>query len=136
MSPQNIKAGVALNEEQAELIRDLLRGAIPVNPVQQLPSDFVTRQEFNVQISHLETKIAQEGLRTKLWVMAGCLSLMVAIGTSYVNLVSRIDRLVEKMPEVVNTLNERGNWMEKKNLQDAAQDSSLRRLDPQFHEGQ
>ena len=133
MSPHAIRAGEPLNEEQVKLIRELLQGAIPVNPP---AGDFVTRTELNMQISHLETKISQEGLRTKLWVMAGVLSLMVATGTSYVSLVSRIDRLVERMPEVTDTLSKNGTWMQKKDVRDAEQDQSLRRLDPQFHQEQ
>lgn len=121
---------MTLDEEQAKIIRELLHGAIPLNPP---TGDYVTRSELNIQISHIETKISQEGLRTKLWVMAGVLSLMVATGTSYVSLVSRIDRLVEKMPEVTQTLNERGQWMQQKDMRDAEQDISLRKLDPDFH---
>jgi hypothetical protein len=68
---------------------------------------FVTHEEMNEKISHLETKIEREGLRTKLWVVMGCLSLFVGGGGAYVSLVAKLDRLTEALPAIVQRQNTR-----------------------------
>jgi hypothetical protein len=93
---------------------------------------FVTHEELNEKISHLETKIEREGLRTKLWVVMGCLSLFLGGGGAYVSLVNKLDRLSEALPPIAAKQDARAPWIQRQDQRDNLQDQTLRKLDNSY----
>lgn len=119
-------------ESSAELIRDLLAHAIPVSPPTPHTENFVTRDEFEGAIRHVEIKIENAALKQKLWVLSGVIAIMLTFGGGYVSLVSKLDRLNENMPPLVTKLEARGTWMQRQEQRDALQDGALRKIDDKY----
>lgn len=119
-----------LDPDQREIVSDLLRGAVPVNPVS--PTAYITREEFESKVSTIEAKIENEALKTKLWVMAGVLAIITSFGGGYVSLVSRIDRITEALPEITKVQDGRREWIQRQDLRDSHQDEALRKLDRSY----
>lgn len=117
------------DKESAEIVGELLRGAIPVNPV---GGHFVTREEFVATINNIETKIEREGLRTKLWVALGCVGIIVANIGGYVSLVSKLDSLAGSLPQLVKVQEGRAPWIQRQEQRDSLQDEALRKLDRDY----
>lgn len=112
-----------------EILGDLLKGAIPVNPTH---AEYVTRGEFTAKVETLESKITSEALRTKLWVALGCLSIIIAGIGGYVSLVSKLDRLNEALPIITERQNNRWPWVQQLQQRELMQDEALKKLDKTY----
>lgn len=115
--------------EGADIMRDLLQGAIPVNPH---PSQFVTHAEFAATVSSLESKIENSSLKTKQWVLAGCVAILLSGGSGYVSLVSKLDRLSQALPTITERQNTRWPWVQQMQQRELMQDESLKKLDKDY----
>lgn len=114
--------------DRRELLGDLLRGAIPVNP----SPIYVTREEFDAKLGHLETKIEREGLRTKMWVLSGVVAIIMSFGGGYVSIISKIDRIAETLPTMTRIQDGRRDWIQIQDRRDLRQDETLRELQPEY----
>ena len=95
-------------------------------------SEYVTRIELADALRHVETKIANSELRSRNWVLAGCLAIIVAFGGGYMSLVAKLDRLNEAMPVVNDVLDSRHTWMLRKDQRDDQQDRTLKIIVPSY----
>lgn len=95
-------------------------------------SQYMTRAEVEKSLDHLmrlfESKIEISGLKQRNWVLAGCLAVIVALGTSYASLVSKLD----KVNDVVSILDRRGNWMIQQDKHNRLQDDAIQRIDKNY----
>jgi hypothetical protein len=123
---------MAPNKESSsgEIMSDLIRGAIPLNP--SPGGSYVTHDEFLATVRTIEQKIENASLRTKQWVMGGCLAVILSFGGGYMSLVNKIDRLTEALPEIAKVQEERGPWIQRQEQRDAMQDEVLRKLDKSY----
>ena len=94
--------------------------------------DYVTQSQLAAALGHMETKISNSELRQRNWVLAGCLAIIVAFGGGYMSLVSKLDRLTEALPQVVQTQEGRRVWMLHKDRRDSEQDQALKSISPQY----
>lgn len=115
--------------ERSQIISDLLQGAIPVNAQ---PNQFVTHAEFAAVVGALETKIENSGLKTKQWVLGGCVAILIAGGSGYASLVSKIDRLTQALPVITERQNTRWPWVQQMQQRELMQDESLKKLDKDY----
>jgi hypothetical protein len=118
------------NGERADIVRDLLQHAIPVNSA--AGQSFVTRDEFVATVKTIESKIENSSLRTKQWVLAGCVAILVSGGSGYVSLVSKLDRLTQALPAITERQNTRWPWVQQQQQRDLMQDEVLKKLDRNY----
>lgn len=117
--------------EEAEIVRDLLTHAIPLNPsVSQ--GNFVTREEFVATVKTIESKIEIAALRQKQWVLTGCLAILISFGGGYVSLVSKLDRLTQALPILTQRQESQVPWLQRQEQRDTLQDEVLKRLDKNY----
>ena len=93
----------------------------------------VSREELMSKLQTLELKIRSSELAQRGWILTGCLAIVVTFGSGYVSLMSKIDMITQTLPIVKITLDERGDWIMRKDRQDIQQDQSLGRLDKNYH---
>lgn len=94
--------------------------------------DYVTQSQLAAALGHMETKINNSELRQRNWVLIGCLAIIVTFGGGYMSLVSKLDRLTETMPTIVETLDGRKIWMMHKDKRDSDQDQVLHKVAPGY----
>lgn len=114
--------------EGAEIVRDLLQHAIPVNST----AGFVTRDEFVATVRTIEQKIENAALKQKQWVLTGCLAILISFGGGYVSLVSKLDRLSQALPDIAQKSDARGPWIQRQEQRDTMQDEVLKKLDKDY----
>lgn len=117
--------------ESEEIVRDLLHAAIPLNPTTS-HGQYVTREEFIATVQTIESKIENASLRTKQWVLAGCVAILVSGGGGYISLVNRLDRLTEALPVIAERQNNRWPWVQQQQQRDIMQDEVLKKLDRNY----
>lgn len=117
-------------DERAEITRELLQGAIPLNPAN--PPHYVTREEFFATVTAIEAKIEVASSRQKIWVLSGCVAILISFGGGYVSLVSKIDRLTDALPAIAAKQDARAPWIQRQEQRDAMQDQALQKLDPKY----
>ncbi len=117
-------------DEGSQIVKDLLAGAIPVNPVGG--NHYVTRDEFIATVTAIESKIETASAKTKLWFLGGCLSLLFAGGSGFVSVSNKLDRLSQSMPSVVERQNTRWPWVVQQQQRDLMQDETLKKLDKNY----
>lgn len=118
------------DREGAEILSDLVRGAIPLNPA---PSgQYVTHEEFVATIRTVEQKIENASLRTKQWVMGGVLAVILSFGGGYMSLVNKLDRLTEALPTITQRQNTRWPWVQQLQQRELMQDEALKKLDKSY----
>ncbi len=116
--------------DQRELVSDLLRGAIPVNP--SPTSRYVTSEEFAATVALLDAKIENSSLKMRNWILGGVLAIIVALAGSYISLIAQIDRITQALPGIVEVQDGRREWIQKQDQRDSQQDAALRKLDPNY----
>ena len=118
-----------MNEDMAEsrsILAETLQRAYSAS------GDYVTQSQLAAALGHIETKISNSELRQRNWVLAGCLAIIVTFGSGYMSLVSKLDRLSEALPQVVQTQEGRRVWMLHKDRRDSEQDQALKSISPQY----
>lgn len=119
------------DEEQNEILRDLIREAIPVNPAVD-PTQFVSRAEFIATIKTMEVKIEAASLRTKQWVLAGCLAVIISFVGGYASLISKLNELTNELPKIEAVQQQRGPWIQREEQRNNRQDDTLHKLDKTY----
>ena len=113
--------------------RDALGAALHfAYPMEHAMSEYVTRIELADALRHVETKIINSELRSRNWVLGGCLAIILAFGGGYMSLVAKLDRLNEAMPVVNEVLDNRHTWMLRKDQRDDQQDRTLKIVVPSY----
>ncbi len=121
---------MADDKERAAIIHDLLSGAIPVNPTN--PQFYVTRDEFLATISTIESKIENSALKQRLWVLTGCVAILIGGGAGYASIISRIDQLTIALPELTHHQEAVAPWIQHQEQRGTLQDAELKKLDPSY----
>lgn len=116
------------HEGGSEILRDLIQHAIPVNA----QGGFVTREEFVATVKTIESKIENASLRQKQWVLSGCLAILLSFGGGYMSLVSKLDRLAQALPPLIQKSDARAPWIQRQEERDSMQDEVLRKLDKSY----
>lgn len=117
-------------EESSEILRDLLANAIPVNPTTQ--GQFVSREEFMATVKTIEQKIENAALKTKAWVLSGCVAILISFGSGYISLNNKLNRLTEALPQIATIQSGRAPWIQRQEQRDAMQDDVLKKLDKNY----
>lgn len=117
-------------EESSEILRDLLANAIPVNPTTQ--GQFVSREEFMATVKTIEQKIENAALKTKAWVLSGCVAILISFGSGYISLNNKLNRLTEALPQITTIQQGRAPWIQRQEQRDAMQDDVLKKLDKNY----
>lgn len=89
---------------------------------------FVTHDELNERLGHIETKIENSQLRTRLWVLSGCIAIILSTGGSYMSIMSKLDSIAETN----STVEQRRPWMLRQDQRDDQQDQVLKRVAPEY----
>lgn len=118
------------DRESVEILGDLLKGAIPVNPAPG--GKFATHEELDATIHALEAKIELAAARQKNWVLGGVIATIMVFGGGYVSLVSKLDRLTETLPVISKIQQDRGPWIQRQEQHDTMQDQALQKLDNSY----
>lgn len=118
-----------LSAEQLAMLGSLLDRAIPLAPVS---GNYITREEFETALETIESKIENSNLRSRNWVLLGCLIVITTFGGGYVSLVSKIDRLNEQLPVLAQIQEQRAPWIQRQERRDQMQDEALRELDKSY----
>jgi hypothetical protein len=114
-----------ISEKQAA-VAEALHRAYPIG------GDYVTQFQLTSALQHIETKISASELKQRNWVLGGCLFIIMAFGSGYMSLVSKLDRLVDAMPQINETLDARRSWMLRKDQQDVQQDIAIKSVAPRY----
>ena len=93
----------------------------------------VSREELMSKLQTLELKIRSSELAQRGWILTGCLAIVVTFGSGYVSLISKIDMITQTLPVLVAVQDGRRGWIVRKDRQDAHQDSSLQKVDKDYH---
>ena len=112
------------NSRTSERVGEMLKAAYPL-PDNSL---FVTRDELDRRIDHVETKIEVGQLKVRNWIMAGALAILLTYGGGFVTLLVKLDQ-VATTPEV---LAGRGRWMADVEMHEALQDREIQRHLPGY----
>jgi hypothetical protein len=113
-------------DERQQRLADNLHRAWPI------VGEYVTHAEFAAKMGEVETKIDNASLRQRNWVLGGCLGIILAFGSGYISLVSKLDRLTDALPILAATQEHRGPWIQRQEQRDDRQDQALHKLAPDY----
>lgn len=124
-------------------VEALLKTAFPPEPVSAYVSHMELRmaldqaeksftERLNTIEAHIMLKIQRSELMQRNWVLSGVIATLLAMGTGYVSLVTKLDRLEQGFPRLEVTLDKQLLWMEQQVIRDDMQDDVLRKLDPEY----
>lgn len=124
-------------DDDRESMGKLLAGAFPPD------KGYVTRAEFVTALENIEERMvsseAQMMLRLKNsevtqrnWILSGCLAIIVAFGSGYISIVTRLDQLSNTLPGIQLVLEDRRIWAERQDQRDNIQDTKLKQLDKTY----
>ncbi len=89
---------------------------------------FVTHDELAVELAHIETKIENSQLRTRIWVLLGVLAIISALGGSWVSIMTKLDSITDTK----STVDQRRPWMLRQDQRDDQQDRALQGVAPDY----
>jgi hypothetical protein len=117
-------------DERQKNLADNLHRAWPID------GQYVTRAELADELermeSRVEIKIDNSSLRQRNWVLGGCLGTILAFGSGYISLVSKLDRLTDALPTITAVQEHRGPWIQRQEQRDDRQDQALHKLAPDY----